>query len=137
VFPKHPNSFKVGSEVGATQRMERNVFVSGYGIYSGSPLILKNNAFDLSDNNAVDVTVVDTLVANYNSFSSKTDSSVVLGPKSADLRNNYWGGTSDADVPKHIVDNNDDLNIFGVAEYLPTLASAHPDTPALDKAYFP
>ncbi len=125
------------SEVGATHRIERNVFYFDYGIYGSSPLVLNNNTFVLSQTYYSDVTVEDSLVANFNSFLSSTEFTVVLGAKAADLRNNYWGGILDADVPSHIFDNNDDLSIQGVATYLPTLASAHPDTPSVDKTYFP
>ena len=137
VFQYLSETIVLASEVGATHRWERNVFYSCLGIYGSSPLILNNNVFALSESSIPDVTVLDSLVANSNSFLSNSATTVMLGAKAADLRNNYWGGLQDADVPSHIFDNNDDLNIQGVATYLPTLPSAHSDTPSLDKTYFP
>jgi len=127
----------LASEVSSAHRFERNLFYATCGIYSFGPLVLNSNTFSSTNSYCSDVIAQDSLVASFNSFFPDTENLVVLGPVSADIRNNYWGGLSDADVPARITDNYDDLNIQGTATFLPTLATPSPDAPATDKTYFP
>lgn len=126
----------------ATQRFERSVFRGCGTIMSQSPITFVNNVFAASMSGcSYGIEAASTLTATYNTFTASGDEYadfyLTLGSKSADVRSNYWGGRPDAAIPAQIFDNNDDLNVAGLAEYLPTLAAPHPDTPAADKTYFP
>lgn len=126
----------------ASHRFERNVFNGCGNIESESPVTLTNNVFSSGGNYcSPSIRVNDALIASNNSLLSGSDVeqriSVTIGAKSADLRNNYWGGLSDAEIPDLIFDNNDDLNVAGIADYLPTLTGPHADTPSPDATYFP
>ena len=136
VFNALQQPIYIFSPLTSTHLFERNVFRYGYGIQSSAPLKLVNNVFQ-DYYYYPEVVVQDSLVANLNSFLVNNNPLVTLGAKSADVTNNYWGGLLDTDIPNYIVDNNDDLNIAGTATYLPTLASAHPDTPPPDRTYNP
>jgi hypothetical protein len=121
-----------------THLFERNVFRNTCGIQSYAPLTLTNNVFDSGYTYCVEVSAQETLTAKDNSFYGTTTTSnfaIMLGPKDADARNNYWGGLTDTEVPDRIYDNNDDLNIAGKVDYLPTLTSAHASTPPRDTVY--
>lgn len=126
----------------AAHHFERNVFRGCGPIMSQSPITFINNVFVAEANGCSHgVEANNVVTATYNSFllsgDEDADFYLTLGSKSADVRNNYWGGRADTDVPERISDNNDDLNLAGVADYLPTLSAPHPDTPPPDKTYFP
>ena len=118
-------------------RLERNLFTYCCGVYATGPAVLNSNTFAWPTPGYVDVQLTDSLEASGNSFYNNADYVVVLGSKPVDLSNSYWGGTVDADIPALIQDSNDDLNIGGLAEYLPTLGAPDPNAPAADKTYFP
>jgi hypothetical protein len=137
VFHYLTDPISLPAGVATPHRFERNLFSSTCGIYANGPLVLTSNSFVSTDGSCSIVTVWDSLVASLNSFFPDMENMIVLGPKSADVRNNFWEGLLDTEIPGRIFDNNDDLNVMGVADYLPTLAAANADAPPSDKIYFP
>lgn len=137
IFHYLTDTISLPAGVATPHRFERNLFSSTCGIYANGPLVLTSNTFVSTDTYCSLVTMGDSLVANLNSFFPDMENMIVLGPKSADVRNNFWGGLIDTEIPGRIFDNNDDLNVPGVADYLPTLAEASADAPPTDKTYLP
>jgi hypothetical protein len=96
-------SVYLGVSTGASHVFERNVFRGGNGIFSEASMKLTNNVFVCDSSYGTILTAFDSLVANCNSFINPSGIVLQLGPKSADVRNNFWGGLSDTAVPQCIV----------------------------------
>jgi len=131
------NQIVLASGLSVSHRFERNLLAGCCGIMAIGPLILNGNTFTATNSSCTDVSAQDSLVGSSNSFDPYTEYVIFVGPKSVDLRNNYWGGLSDSEIPGRIFDNNDDLFISGVAQFLPTLAAPSSDAPPIGLTYFP
>jgi hypothetical protein len=130
--------------VSEAHRFERNLFFGTCGISSVGSLTLRDNTFASTYYYCSSLyfsNLEGSVVAASNSFYpspyTTNETMVVAGATSVDLRESYWGGLSDEDLPARIYDNNDDLNIAGAVEYEPTATEPSADAPAVDKTYFP
>lgn len=121
--------------------IRRNIFVRAGGLSVGTNngvhVTIENNVFyqqttmyAIENWATIDTSGTD---ARYNSFLS-TDRVALQLPKGFSSvmlngANNYWGGMADGMVPQMIFDANDDVTVMGTIPYLPTLSSAHANTP--------
>lgn len=106
----------------------------------GYQVTIKNNLFY---NNKPDLSFVlegyndyySDIVLKYNSFIEMDGAFLRLLPNSISSFSaveNYWGTQDASIIESMIYDKNDDIQCSGNIDYLPTLASAHSDTPITD-----